>query len=118
MIPSVSAAQKAAIPIFSIIDEPSTLDIRECKDRQLKEVKDGRIELRDVTFNYPTRPLYVLKNFNMTIPAGQKVALVGHSGCGKSTLTNLLLQFYNIQEGELLIDGKGIDQYDVIALRH
>ena len=71
----------------------------------MKEVKDGKIELKDVTFYYPTRPVYVLRDFNMTIPAGQKIALVGHSGCGKSTITNLLLQFYNIKKGKLEIDG-------------
>jgi ABC-type multidrug transport system fused ATPase/permease subunit len=84
----------------------------------MKEVKDGKIELKDVTFYYPTRPVYVLKDFNMTIPAGQKIALVGHSGCGKSTITSLLLQFYNIKKGKLEIDGKDISMYDVKALRH
>ena len=59
-----------------------------------------------------------MKDFNMTIPAGAKIALVGHSGCGKSTITNLLLQFYTIEDGDLLIDGQSISKYDVKALRH
>jgi ABC-type multidrug transport system fused ATPase/permease subunit len=53
----------------------------------------------------------------MTIPATQKIALVGHSGCGKSTITNLLLRFYNIQEGTIEIDGINLVDYDVKALR-
>ena len=58
-----------------------------------------------------------MDKFNIEIPAGAKIALVGHSGCGKSTLTNILLRFYNINEGKVLIDGKDLDQYDVHALR-
>jgi ABC-type multidrug transport system fused ATPase/permease subunit len=53
----------------------------------------------------------------MVIPASYKIALVGHSGCGKSTITNLLLRFYHIHSGEILIDGKPIQQYDVNELR-
>lgn len=59
----------------------------------------------------------MLQDFNMTIPAGKKIGLVGHSGCGKSTITNLLLRFYEIDQGELLIDGKNIDEYDISELR-
>ena len=58
-----------------------------------------------------------MKDFNLKIPAGAKIALVGHSGCGKSTLTNILLGFYNMLEGEVTIDGKPLDNYDVLALR-
>ena len=49
----------------------------------------------------------------MVIPAGKKIGLVGHSGCGKSTITNLLLRFYDIKEGDVLIDGKNINEYDI-----
>ena len=72
----------------------------------IKIVEKGRIEFKDVTFNYPTRAQKVMQNFNIDIPAGAKIALVGHSGCGKSTLTNILLRFYNINDGKVLIDGK------------
>ena len=72
-----------------------------------------------MTFNYPTRATKVLDNFNLEIPAGAKIALVGHSGCGKSTLTNILLRFYNLEEdmGSIMIDDIDIDEYDVHALR-
>jgi len=49
-----------------------------------------------------------LKKFNIQISAGNKIGLVGHSGCGKSTIANLLLRFYDHQEGQILIDGKPI----------
>ena len=58
-----------------------------------------------------------MKNFNLKIPAGAKIALVGHSGCGKSTLTNILLDYYNMLEGEVTIDGKPLDRYDMLAIR-
>ena len=58
-----------------------------------------------------------MDQFNLTIPAGSKIALVGHSGCGKSTLTNLLLRFYNINSGKVLIDGKEIEKYNAHSLR-
>jgi len=101
------------------MDEPSDLDIRKPAHRSLKVVETGKIEFKDVTFSYPTRAQKVMDNFNLEIPAGAKIALVGHSGCGKSTLTNILLRFYNIKEGdgEILIDGRKLDDYDAHALR-
>ena len=58
-----------------------------------------------------------MNNFNVTIPAGSKIALVGHSGCGKSTLINILMRFYNINEGTVLVDGEDLDKYDVLSVR-
>ena len=53
----------------------------------------------------------------MKIRAGQKIALVGHSGCGKSTITNLLLRFYDLKGGKIIIDGENLDDYNALALR-
>mmetsp|Transcript_33800 Transcript_33800/g.44621 ORF Transcript_33800/g.44621 Transcript_33800/m.44621 type:complete len:96 (-) Transcript_33800:1031-1318(-) len=58
-----------------------------------------------------------MNEFDVDIPAGSKIALVGHSGCGKSTLINILLRFYNINQGQVLIDGQDLDNYDVLKLR-
>jgi len=81
------------------------------------EVEKGSIVFRNVTFNYPTRKHKVLKKFNLKIPAGKKIGLVGHSGCGKSTITNILLRFYDCQDGDVMIDGKNIGEYNVSELR-
>jgi ABC-type multidrug transport system fused ATPase/permease subunit len=54
---------------------------------------------------------------DLKVPAYKKIALVGHSGCGKSTITNLLLRFYNIGGGHLMIDGKDISEYNIKELR-
>ena len=60
----------------------------------------------------------VLDGLNMKIPAGAKIALVGHSGCGKSTITNLLLRFYDIIGGQIKIDGVDLHDYNALSLRH
>lgn len=68
------------------------------------------LELRNVSFAYPDKPdNLVIKNINLTIKHGEKVGLVGHSGGGKSTLMNLLLGYYPIVEGQVLLDGKVVD---------
>ena len=117
-IPSITKAKSAAIPIFSIIDEKSTLDIREFTgEDKIKVVEHGQISFRKVTFKYPSRNLRVLDNFDLEIPTAEKIALVGSSGCGKSTITNLIFRFYNIMGGEILIDEKPIEDYNLLELR-
>ena len=116
-VPSVQKAKESAGNIFTIIDEKSTLDVREQRPGMKTKIEHGEIVFSDVSFNYPSRQASVLKNFSMNIPATQKIALVGHSGCGKSTITNLLLRFYNIKRGRIEIDGTDISEYDVRELR-
>lgn len=66
----------------------------------------GDIEFKDVDFMYPDGDEYVLKNFNLKIPFGSNVAIVGETGAGKSTIVNLICRFYEPTEGKLLIDGR------------
>lgn len=78
----------------------------------------GDIQYRDVRFSYTSRKdVEVLKGVDLEILQGQKIALVGQSGSGKSTIVQLLMKFYNIDSGEILLDGKPIQDYDVSALR-
>ncbi|MEL6635367.1 MAG: ABC transporter transmembrane domain-containing protein [Bacteroidota bacterium] len=78
----------------------------------------GNIVYRDVHFRYPTREdIPILKGVNLEIKAGQKVALVGPSGAGKSTLIQLLQQFYDLESGDILVDGKSIFGYDLTEYR-
>ncbi len=68
---------------------------------------EGEVSLKDVAFSYtPEREL--IKGFNLEVPAGSRVAIVGPTGCGKTTLVNLLMRFYDVQEGEIRVDGKEI----------
>lgn len=79
-------------------------------------VEKGEIKFEHVNFAYdPKKPL--LKDFNLTIKAGEKVGLVGRSGAGKSTLTNLLLRFYDVQNGEISIDGQNVANITQESLR-
>jgi ABC-type multidrug transport system fused ATPase/permease subunit len=78
----------------------------------------GDIEYRHVAFRYPTRPdLPVLQDISFDIAAGEKIALVGPSGAGKSTIVSLLMQFYELSGGEIMIDERPIASYDLTELR-
>lgn len=80
---------------------------------------EGNIDMYDVHFTYPSRKeVPVLKGIDMHIRSGEKVALVGQSGSGKSTIVRLLMSFYNLDKGKLLVDGKEISEYDLGAYRH
>jgi ATP-binding cassette, subfamily B, bacterial len=78
----------------------------------------GNIEYKNVHFSYPTRQdVTILKGLNMSVKAGQKIALVGTSGGGKSTIVQLLQRFYDVSSGEILVDGKNVSEYDVTDYR-
>lgn len=99
--PTILTAVVAADRLGDILDiEPEkTLD----EDRKIKpETLKGHIEIKDLDFRYGTRD-WTLKNINLTIEQGEKVALVGESGSGKTTLTKLMLNFYPFEKGEILI---------------
>jgi len=78
----------------------------------------GKIEFRDVWFRYPTRKAdWVLRGLNLVINPNERVALVGESGCGKSTFVSLLMRFYDVDSGEILIDDVNIKDYNLHDLR-
>lgn len=78
----------------------------------------GKIDFKNIRFHYPTRPeIDVLKDLSFHVNPGEKVALAGHSGAGKSTIIQLLLRFYDLQNGSILVDDKNINNWDLKALR-
>jgi ABC-type multidrug transport system fused ATPase/permease subunit len=70
-----------------------------------------------VNFKYPSREKAVFNGLSFKVEAGQKVGLVGSSGCGKSTIMQLVLRFYEINQGLIMIDGRDIKNYDLYHLR-
>ena len=94
---AVSCAQR----VFAVLDAPAEPDDADCLDAGHAR---GEITLSDVRFSYvPEKPL--IEGFSMHAAPGQRIAIVGPTGCGKSTIINLLLRFYEIQGGQILLDG-------------
>ncbi|MGM9626443.1 MAG: ABC transporter ATP-binding protein [Eubacteriales bacterium] len=77
----------------------------------------GQIEFRDVSFAYPGSSQMILKHINLTIHPGETVAVMGATGCGKTSLINLIPRFYDVTEGEILVDGADVRTYNQQALR-
>lgn len=100
--------------IFELLDEPVAIAPSE-NPVQLGTVR-GRIEFRNVWFAYQTDD-WILKDVSFIVEPGEKVAFVGRTGAGKTTITNLLLRFYEIQRGQILLDGTDIRQIDPAELR-
>ena len=100
--------------IFETIDEPVQV-----KDKpgagQMPPIA-GKVEFKDVTFSYE-KGVEILKNVNFKAEKGQTVAIVGPTGAGKTTIVNLLSRFYNVDDGEILIDGINIESVTIKSLR-
>ena len=111
---NIKKAQISLGRIFKILNQQS--EIGNCENPIQKKSFDNKIELKNVHFSY-TADIAVLKNISLEIHKGEKVAFVGSSGSGKTTLVNLLPRMYDIESGEILIDGVDISQIDLKDLR-
>ena len=86
---------------------------------EVKEVpNEGRVEFRNVSFRYPDAAKNVIENINFTADKGETVAFIGSTGSGKSTLINLVPRFYDATEGEVLVDGVNVKDYDLEHLNN
>lgn len=92
--------------------------ITEDENGIIPENKPHRLTLKNISFTYDGQIKPTLKNISFDIPAGQKVAFVGHNGAGKSTLVKLLMRLYDVTEGEILLDGENIKDYKLSDYRH
>ncbi len=107
-------ATTAAERVFEVLDQQPEQE--ESATMKIKEEIIGDIVFKDVRFRYNVDE-EILKGINLHIKPGEMVGLVGSSGSGKSTLVNLIPRFYEVTEGQLLIDGKEIREYDITSLR-
>src|SRR5881628_3365035 len=110
----LQGAVVASHRIFKALDEPVaiTTPVRPLR----KERAQGRIEFENVWFAYHEEE-WVLKDVSFTVSPGQSVALVGHTGSGKTTITNLLMRFYDVQKGRILLDSVDVRDWDLRSLR-
>ncbi|WP_395074622.1 ABC transporter ATP-binding protein [Flavobacterium sp.] len=111
----IQKAVGATERVFELLGEESeNININ---DNSIDKIK-GEVIFKNVAFTYPSRKeIQVLKNVNFKASFGQKIAIVGSSGAGKSTISSLLLRFYDIESGSILIDDKNIYDYDLENLR-
>lgn len=115
VLSELQSALACAERLFGLLDEPSIVEAEDIHELTFDEVV-GAIEFKGVDFAYTTeKPL--ISNLNLSVPAGSKVAIVGPTGAGKSTLINLLMRFYDVQNGEILLDGEPIASYSRDSLR-
>jgi ATP-binding cassette subfamily B protein len=116
----LQSAMAASERIFKLLDEPVTIDSN--PNAKKLDSPRGEIEFRNVWFSYrdvaePKDEDWVLRDISFRIPPGQTFAIVGHTGAGKTTLISLLLRFYDIQRGQILVDGVDIRLLDLQDLR-
>ncbi|CAG9001195.1 MAG: Lipid A export ATP-binding/permease protein MsbA [Candidatus Celerinatantimonas neptuna] len=103
----------ACTSLFTVLDTPNETDDGDYEPKRVK----GQIELKDVTFTYPTKDAPVLRNIGFKVDAGKTIALVGRSGSGKTTIASLLSRFYDIDDGTIKIDDHELQSYKLSALR-
>ena len=110
---SVQKGNASAERIMAVLEAEN--DIKDKADALLKKSFDKDIQINNISFKYKDE--YVLKDFSLSIPKGRSVALVGQSGSGKSTLANLIPRFYDVDLGDILIDGVNIKDIKKDSLR-
>ena len=103
--------------ILDLLDEPKEMESTPESIRVSRNEVAGNIAFNGVTFAYPGTETAALNSVNLQVKAGQVIALVGPSGAGKTTLCNLVARFYDPTEGQILLDGRNLQDYDVESFR-
>ena len=111
---NIQKGEASAERIMSVLNTENT--IKDIPDATIKEDFKSKIEFKNISFKYKSN--YVLEDFSLTVHKGETVALVGQSGSGKSTLANLITRFYDVNKGEILIDGENIKHITKKSLRN
>ncbi len=113
ILPRASVAAKR---INEVLDTEATIEDGD------KDIKDsgirGEIEFKNVNFKYPDAEDYVLSDISFSVKKGETLAIIGATGCGKSTIINLIPRFYDVTEGEVLVDGVNVKDYKQKELRN
>lgn len=107
-ITSLQSTAAASERVFEFVDEKEMTDESNLKGKIEKTQAKGKIEFKNVVFQYEDTDKQTIKEFTATALPGQKIAIVGPTGAGKTTMVNLLMKFYEINSGDILIDGTSI----------
>ena len=107
-ITSLQSTAAASERVFEFVDEKEMIDESNLKGKIEKTQAKGKIEFKNVIFQYEDTDKQTIKDFTATALPGQKIAIVGPTGAGKTTMVNLLMKFYEINSGDILIDGTSI----------
>lgn len=113
MLPRASVAAKRILEVLDT--EPS---IEDGTRDMFPVMKDGEVEFKDVSFKYPDAEEYVLEHISFSAKKGETIAFIGATGCGKSTAINLIPRFYDVTDGEVLVDGVNVKEYTQEALHN
>lgn len=114
VIAELQSALASAKRLFEIIDAtPQTPD---ASDAVVLGKVDGSVEVKDVSFSYVPE-VKLIEGLNLSVQAGQKIAIVGTTGCGKTTLINLLMRFYDVDEGQIVVSGHNVQEITRDSLR-
>ena len=105
---SLQSTAAASERVFEFLDEEEMKDESSLKEHLALEDAKGNIEFKNVVFKYDGNEKPTIHNFSAEVKSGQKVAIVGPTGAGKTTMVNLLMKFYDISGGDIIIDGKSI----------
>lgn len=113
VITELQTAMASARRVFAVLDEPTESD-----DSALHEIGDcdGTVKLQDVSFGY-TEDKILLQHINLAVENGQKIAIVGPTGCGKTTLINLLMRYYDVTDGKIIVSSHAITDVKRDSLR-
>lgn len=113
VITELQTAMASARRVFAVLDEPTESD-----DSALPEINDcdGTVKLQDVSFGY-TEDKILLQHINLAVENGQKIAIVGPTGCGKTTLINLLMRYYDVTDGKIIVSSHTITDVKRDSLR-
>lgn len=114
VITELQNALACAKRVFDFMEEKEEKE--DAKEKEVLNKADGNVELKEVTFSYESGK-ELLKNLNLNVQTGQKIAIVGPTGCGKTTLINLLMRFYEIEQGELIVSGRNVQDITKDSLR-
>lgn len=115
VVTELQNALACADRILDLIEEEPLLP--DAEDELVVEEGQGRIEIENVSFSYD-KSVELIKNLNLKVEPGQRVAIVGPTGCGKSTIINLLMRFYDVDEGGIIVEGKDIRNVSRKSLRN